>query len=96
VQNDDGYRSLHDQCGATKHPHLLSLSWNTSYPNDERSGAAALDSEGNQYQKNGCTGFLKENHFTDRSLNDPEGMPSLGWFSERHTQGAVRNAASLG
>lgn len=70
MQNDDGYRSLHDQCGAAKHPHLLSLSWNTSYPNDERSGAATLDSEGNQYQKNGCTGFLEENHFTNRSLNE--------------------------
>jgi hypothetical protein len=70
VQNDDGYRSLHDQCGAAKHPHPLSLSWNTSYPNDECSGAATLDSEGYQYQKNGCTGFLEENHFTDRSLNE--------------------------
>jgi hypothetical protein len=70
VQNDDGYRGLHDECGAAKHPYVSSLSWNTSYPNDERSGAATLDSEGNQYQKHGCTGFLEENHFPDRSLNE--------------------------
>ncbi|MFZ0783602.1 MAG: hypothetical protein WAM86_20845 [Candidatus Sulfotelmatobacter sp.] len=63
MQNDYSYRGLHDQRGAAKHAHLPSLSWNTSYPNDERSGAAALDSQGNQHKKNGCTALFKESHF---------------------------------
>jgi hypothetical protein len=42
VQNDDGYRGLHDERGATKHPHFVILSWNASYPNNECSGAATL------------------------------------------------------
>jgi len=37
VQNDDGYRGLHDERGAVKHLHLPSLSWNASDPKDERS-----------------------------------------------------------
>jgi len=68
VQNDDSYRGLHDECGAAKHPHLMSLSWYTSYPNNERSGATTLDNEGDKHQKNGCTDLLEENHFPDRSL----------------------------
>jgi hypothetical protein len=70
VQHDDGKCGFHDEYSAVKHPHPLTLSWNTSYPDDERRGAATLDSEGNQYQKNGCTGLLEENHFPDRSLNE--------------------------
>ena len=79
MQDDDSYRGLHDECGAAKNPHLLSLSWNTSYPNDEGSCAATLDSEGNQHQKNGCTGLLEENHFPDRSRN-LRGTLSLSCF----------------
>jgi hypothetical protein len=42
MQNDDGYSGLHDECGAVKHLHFPSLSWNTSNPKDERSGTATL------------------------------------------------------
>jgi hypothetical protein len=62
VQNDDGYRGLHDERGAAKHPHPLTLSWNTSYPNDERGGAATLQEQRNQYEKNGGTSLLKQRH----------------------------------
>jgi len=33
---------LHNERGASKHPHFLDLSWNASYPNNERSSAATL------------------------------------------------------
>jgi hypothetical protein len=62
VQNDDRYRSLHDERSAAKHPHPLTLSWNASYPNDERGGAATLQEQRNQYEKNGGTRLLKQRH----------------------------------
>jgi hypothetical protein len=40
----------------------LTLSWNTPYPNDERGGAATLQEQRNQYEKNGGTSLLKQRH----------------------------------
>jgi hypothetical protein len=65
VQNDDRNRSLHDERSAAKHPHLVVLSGNASYPNNERSGAATLQRQRNQYEKNGGTNLLKQRHFRD-------------------------------
>jgi hypothetical protein len=53
-----------------KHSHVTSLFWNTSYPNDERSGAATLHQQRNQYEKNGGTGLLKQNHCSRSILFD--------------------------
>src|SRR5271166_2337422 len=67
VQNDDGYRGLHDERSAAKHPHSLTLSWNTSYPKDKRSGAATLQKQRDQQENNGGNSLLKQSH-RSRSL----------------------------
>jgi len=62
MQNNDGYGGLHDQLGAAEHPHFVSLSWNASDPDDECSGAATLQKQRKQYEKNGGAGLLKQSH----------------------------------
>jgi hypothetical protein len=74
VQNDNGYRRLHNERGAVKHPRPVNLSWNTSNPKDKRSSAATLQRQRNRYEKNGGTSLLKQSH-RSRSLLSVEDWP---------------------
>src|SRR5215472_14867032 len=62
VQNNDGYRGLHDERGAVKHPYPLTLSRNTSYPKNERGGSATLQRERDEQENHGGAGLLQQNH----------------------------------
>src|SRR5262245_61995414 len=62
VQNDDGYRGLHDERCAAKHPYSLTLSRNTSYPNHERGGSATLQRERDQQENSGGASLLQQSH----------------------------------